>query len=257
MKQPRVLALDFDGVIWDSAPECYEIAWRAYRELFGVDLSGPEYRRAFLRGRPLARTGHDFFLLLRLLDQPEAVDLGEFPPKEFYQLREQLAQEAARFNELFYSLRAHYREEDFPLWAAWQKPYPEMIGLLDRWESRFVGTALATTKDAASAHALLRSAGRDWPIFGKEFSVQKDQQIRAIAQHHSVTPQEVLFVDDLLENLQQVAPLGARTAMASWGYNTPELREEAKRLGFAVVDVEALERLLEELLGVSSLTSQG
>ena len=247
MSRPRVLALDFDGVIWDSAGECFEVGWRAYQELFGSDLSGPQYRQRFLTGRPHARTGHDFFIILRLLDGKPDFDLLDVAPSDFVQMRTDLAEDAARFNARFYQLRNTYRDEDFAAWCSWQGPYPTMLALLERWEGRFDGTALATTKDQASAHALLMSSGRDWPVFGKEFSLDKNAQILGIAQKYGAEPEQVLFVDDLLENLQQVAPLGARTAMAAWGYNTAESREEARLLGFPVVDVEGLERLLQEL----------
>ena len=246
--KPRVLALDFDGVIWDSAGECFEVGWRAYQELFGVDMSGQANRQRFLAGRPLARTGHDFFIILRLMESQPDLDLLGFHLPEFVKLRTQLAVEADRFNALFYTLRSKYRDEDFAAWASWQGPYPQVIRLLDRWESSFEGTALATTKDAASAHALLKSAGRDWPIFGKEFSVEKNLQMAAIAEQFKVRMDEILFVDDLLENLQQVSPLGALAALASWGYNTPESRQEAQNLGYSVVTVDGLERLFEEML---------
>lgn len=245
----RVLALDFDGVIWDSAGECFETGWRAYKELFGSDLSGPEHRQRFLAGRPHARTGHDFYIILRLLQEQPELDLVSFPPAEFVQLRRDWAESCARFDKLFYQLRNRYRDEQFEAWASWQGPYPDMVALLDRWESRFEGTALATTKDQASAHALLRSAGRDWPVFGKEFSVEKNLQIEGIAAKFGVAPAEILFVDDLLENLEQVTPTGAHGVMADWGYNTPELREQARESGYQVVSIEGLERLLEEKLG--------
>ncbi len=249
MSAPRVLALDFDGVIWDSAGECFEVGWRAYKELFGSDLSGEANRAKFLAGRPLARTGHDFFLLLRLLEGQPDLDLSTFSPAEFLTLRQQWAEEAAQFNVLFYQLRAKYRDEDFDAWASWQGAYPEMIALLDRWQDRFVGVAIATTKDAASAHALLQSVGRDWPIFGKEFSVDKSLQIAGIAEEFKVEPAEILFIDDLLENLQQVAPTGAQSAMAAWGYNTEDLKEEARTLGYRVLGTHELDIALREALG--------
>ncbi len=246
--RPKVLALDFDGVIWDSAGECFEVGWRAYKELFGSDLSGEVNRRKFLEGRPHARTGHDFFLLLRLIETRPEVDLVRFPWPEFVALRQALAEESARFNTVFYQLRSKYRDQDFSLWASWQAPYPDLVALLDRWETRFLGTALATTKDQASAHALLQSSGRDWPVFGKEFSLDKEQQIRGIAAKYGVGPEEILFVDDLLENLEQVKPTGAYLAMASWGYNSPESRDEAAALGYPVVDTRGLDSLLCSLL---------
>jgi phosphoglycolate phosphatase-like HAD superfamily hydrolase len=248
LPRPRVLALDFDGVIWDSAGECFETGWRTYKELFGADLSGHDNRQRFLAGRPAARTGHDFYIILRLLETEPELDLVSLPLDRFQQLRTELAEPALRFDKLFYALRSKFRDQSFQEWASWQGPYPEVIALLDRWESRFQGTALATTKDQLSAHALLQSAGRDWPVFGKEFSVEKDLQIQGISQKFGVPTGEILFVDDLLENLQQVTPTGAHAVMASWGYNTAKSRREAEQLGYPVVSVEGLQRLLEERL---------
>lgn len=248
-KPQRVLALDFDGVIWDSAGECFETGWRAYKDLFGTDLSGEKNRQNFLAGRPLARTGHDFFLLLRLIEEQPERDLQSFPFEEFLQLRIELEEEASRFNEQFYTLRSHYRDHDFVAWASWQGVYPEMIALLQRWEDSFRGVAIATTKDTASAGALLASTGREYAVFGKEFSLDKLLQIEAIAESHQVSCSDILFVDDLLENLEQVAPTGARTALACWGYNTEESRGQARELGYPVVDIAGLEQLLEEFLG--------
>jgi hypothetical protein len=37
--------------------------------------------------------------------------------------------------------------------------------------------------------------------------------------------------------------------MAAWGYNTEQSREEARLLGFRVVDVEGLETMLQETFG--------
>lgn len=249
MTTPRVLALDFDGVIWDSAGECFETGWRAYKELFGSDMSGETNRAKFLAGRPLARTGHDFFLILRLLEGQPDLDLSTYSPAEFLTLRQQWAEEAAQFNTLFYQLRSKYRDEDFDAWASWQGAYPDMVRLLDRWQDRFTGVAIATTKDAASAHALLQSVGRDWPIFGKEFSVDKSLQIAGIAEQFKVEPSEILFIDDLLENLEQVAPTGAQTAMAEWGYNTDELKREARALGYTVLDINGLDAAFGKAFG--------
>ncbi len=247
--QGWVLALDFDGVLWDSAGECFEVGCLAYQKLLGRDLSTPGYRERFLLGRPLARTGHDFFLILKLLEENPSLDLRDFPLEQFVGLRESLASQTVEFDKIFYTLRAEYRDNQPDLWRSWQGPYPEVMRLLDRWEDRFLGAALATTKDGPSARSLMLSAGRDWPIFGKEFSVEKAEQIKGIADHFKVVPSSILFVDDLLENLQQVAPTGARTALASWGYNTPESREEALGLGFPVVDVPALEKLFAGVMG--------
>lgn len=242
----RVLALDFDGVIWDSAGECFETGWRAYKELYGRELSTRQFREGVLRGRPLARTGSDFYLILRLLEEDPQRDLSSFAHSEFLELRERFAEQAAQYDKVFYRLRSEYRDRQPQLWTSWQGAYPQMLAFLDAWEETFKGAALATTKDTRSAQTLLQTIGRNWPVFGKEYSVHKAEQILGIAEHFEVQPQQILFVDDLLENLEQVAPTGAQTALAKWGYNTAESRREAVEAGYPVIDVEELPSLFQD-----------
>lgn len=245
----KVLALDFDGVIWDSAGECFQTGWRAYKELTGRELSDRVYERGFLRGRPLARTGHDFYLLLALMEEAPDRDLAQMPLAEFVKERSRRAEEASKFDRVFYLLRSHYRDHEPALWASWQRPYPEVMKTLDEWEERFSGLALATTKDTASAQALLNSTGRYWPVFGKEFSEHKADQIYGVAQHFQVEAEQVLFLDDLLENLEQVSPTKAQTALADWGYNLLDSRAEALKAGHRVVSFRDLPLLFEQFLG--------
>lgn len=244
----QVLALDFDGVLWDSAGECFEIGKRAFSELEGRSVPESVRREAFLRGRPLARTGHDFYLLLKLLEEEPQRDLGSYAYKDFVAYRAKHAEQARRFDKVFYHLRAHFRETETQEWISWQGAYPEMLGLLDEIEKSFPKIALATTKDTASAQKLLGTTGRDWPVFGKEFSEHKADQIAGIATHFSVETDQILFVDDLLENLEQVIPTGALVALAAWGYNTAESRELCRTLGYPVWTVEDLGRRLSEEL---------
>lgn len=245
----KVLALDFDGVIWDSAGECYQVGWRAYQEMTGRVLDGRVYERGFLRGRPLARTGHDFFHLLRMMEENPERDLAQVTASEFMAERSHHHEEAVKFDRIFYILRAHYRDNEHDLWVSWQQPYPELLTVLEEWEEKFSGLALATTKDTDSAQSLLATTGRHWPVFGKEFSEHKADQIHGIAQHYKVKPEEVLFIDDLLENLEQVVPTGATVALANWGYNLPDSAHKAKEKNYQVVGFDSLSTLFQDFLG--------
>ena len=241
----KVLALDFDGVLWDSAGECFETGVRAYAELEGRAVDPEVTKAAFIKGRPLARTGHDFYLLLKLLEEEPGRDLGAYSYQDFVSYRDQYAEEARSFDKIFYRLRAHYRDSKPEEWVSWQGAYPEMLALLERIEGHVSRLALATTKDTASAKKLLGITGREWPIFGKEFSEHKADQITGIAKHFEVDTSEILFVDDLLENLEQVVPTGAEVALAAWGYNTADSRRLCQSKNYPVLSVDELgERLL-------------
>ena len=70
----NVIALDFDGVICDSAAECVVSAYGAFLEAKGEEFDPlaspvPDYfRDGFHRMRPLIRDGRDYLMILYLLD---------------------------------------------------------------------------------------------------------------------------------------------------------------------------------------------
>jgi phosphoglycolate phosphatase-like HAD superfamily hydrolase len=170
------------------------------------------------------------------------------PLEDFVRERGIHAAEAAKFDRVFYLLRSHFRDTDPDLWSSWQQPYHDVLKILDVWEEKFDGVALATTKDTASAEKLLASTGREWPVFGKEFSEHKADQIAGIAEHFQVTPSQILFIDDLLENLRQVSATEVKTALAAWGYNLLDAQEEAREEGYGVVQLSELPHLFKGFL---------
>lgn len=241
-----VLALDFDGVLWDSVGECYRMAERAWRELYGPlpeDLEEP-----FRRGRWLVRTGGEFLVVLQLARQGR--DLEGFPATEFARLCREEGDRVRRFEVEFYRQRDLARTREPETWAAMQRPYPHVLEELPRLQQAFDALAVCTTKDRASAEALLASRGLDLPVLGKEFSLDKGEQVRHLARRLNRPADRVVFVDDLLRNLESVAAAGARAALAVWGYNTRGEREKARARGFPLVHPG---RILEDLQAVFPL----
>lgn len=244
----RVLALDFDGVIWDSVGECFVMARRVYTEMTGLPCSDLE--AAFRRGRWLVRTGGDFLLLLQLAMADPERDLTHFPKAEFERLQREKAAEMAEFSKAFYALREKTREEHWQEWASFQQPYPLLLQQFEELRKLFDAIVVCTTKDTKSAQALLASAGLDLPIYGKELALHKGDQIAALCREHQVTPEQIFFIDDLVENLDQVRPTGAACGLAAWGYNTAAERQRAVSEGYPVLEVFALAQDLKNLLAV-------
>ena len=242
----KILALDFDGVIWDSVGECFVMARRAYQNLYGLPCSDLE--AAFRRGRWLVRTGGDFLLILQLAMADPERDLTTFPRAEFARLQAEKASECLEFEREFYGLRQRCRDQEWKEWVSYQQPYPHFLNQLREVQDLFTETVICTTKDAQSARLLLASAGLDWHIWGKELGVDKGEQIRDLCRQRNCAASDVFFVDDLVENLEQVAPTGARCALAAWGYNTPAERERARKEGLPVLEVYSFARDVRELL---------
>jgi phosphoglycolate phosphatase-like HAD superfamily hydrolase len=240
----KLLALDFDGVLWDSVGECFVIACRVYQELYALpctDLEGP-----FRRGRWLARTGGDFLLLLQLALADPQVDLAEYEVAQFEELRHRRATECQEFARHFYAERERSRLQQWKQWCSYQQSYPQFLEQLGRLEGVFAGTVVCTTKDEASVHSLLATVNLQLPVYGRESTVDKGAQLKKVCADFGVGLSDVFFIDDLVENLEQVAPGGTHCGLAAWGYNTKAERERALALGFAVLPVYEVAQFLKE-----------
>lgn len=249
----RVLALDFDGVIWDSVGECFVMAKRIYTERTGLPCTDLE--AAFRRGRWLVRTGGDFLLILQLAMADPDGDLTTFSKADFEKLRVEKAEEIQAFATEFYALRDKTRDEHWKEWLSFQQPYPLLLQQFDELRKVFDQIVVCTTKDTRSAQALLASAGLEMPIYGKELAVHKGDQIHAVCRDHGVEPSQIFFIDDLLENLDQVRPTGVTCGLAAWGYNTASERQRAVAEGYPVLEVFRLAHDLKTMLSESHDTA--
>ncbi len=231
--QQTILALDFDGVVWDSVGESYYVARMTWEQLFGPlprDI-GAEFRI----GRWLVRTGHDFYALISIiLGEPDA-DLRTYSKQRFKDFLTAHQPEADRFDRLFYQTRDRERDERPDHWLSLQPPFANLVSSWPELCARFRDVVITTTKDQASVHFLLGRAGVQTQVLGKEFSRFKDAQVQHLAASHGIPTRQVLLLDDLIDNLLPVREAGARVALASWGYNTPAEQDEAASMGMPVI----------------------
>lgn len=238
--QDRVIVLDFDGVVWDSADESFEQAWIAWEEVGGpLAMERAEANRLFDAARWQCKDGHDFYIVMARLAAGDT-DVSTMPAEAFRQARETLGRsaEADAFVKAFYDSRERMRDSNFEYWCSLQRPFPGVVEQIDMLRREARGVAVATTKDAPSAQILLEHAGlRDLPVYGREVSLDKNDHMRAIQAHYGVQATDMAFVEDLLENLHNVAAQGIKLVLADWGYNTPTERERARAEGVAVVSL--------------------
>jgi phosphoglycolate phosphatase-like HAD superfamily hydrolase len=251
----RVLAFDFDGVIWDSVDEAGVMARAAWTATQGaLELTDEDYRLLFRRARWQSKDGHDFFVTLEGLAQHPPCCVGDLDGAWFEQARHALRHDSVRwqaaeaFVEAFYASRERMREHDRERWLALQRAFEGVPALVEALRRQVKGLAIATTKDAGSARLLLESAGvTGVSIYGREVSLNKADHMRAIAQEFGVPLEAITFVDDLLENLVPLRALGVDLVLAGWGYNTPAEHQRARSLGVRVASLDSLyEQLLEQ-----------
>jgi phosphoglycolate phosphatase-like HAD superfamily hydrolase len=243
----RALALDFDGVICESAREAYRVALTTYRALVAPGFAPGAERdealyEAFLALMPLGNRAEDYAIALAALEQGRSI-----PDQTAYdafrgELDERLLQS---FHRRFYSERDAWRERDLAGWLAELRPYPGICALLRRHAGE-VSLCIATAKDRRSVHTLLASYGiadlfPEGTVLDKETGVSKREHLLAIARRSQAQPEEVTFVDDKVNHLEDVAGLGVRCVLAAWGYNGARERAIAAQRGFLVCELPELE----------------
>jgi phosphoglycolate phosphatase-like HAD superfamily hydrolase len=260
----RVLALDFDGVIADSAPEAFLVALRTFAELrprsaaagaaaafAGAAAPEPDALRSspvydpFLALLPLANRAEDYGVMLSALETGTPV-----PDQAAYDaLRDgHAAAWLDDYHQRFYRQRHALAEADPPGWLRLMPPYPELLAVLRR-RAGDVELAIATAKDRRSVAALLRRYGIDdlFPaerILDKQTGVAKTAHLAALRGRCGVEFKQITFVDDKLNHLDGAAGLGVRCGLAAWGYNGPRETQQAEARGYLVCGLADVERKL-------------
>jgi phosphoglycolate phosphatase-like HAD superfamily hydrolase len=245
----KVLALDFDGVICDSAREAFRVAvetfaseWPEHALPARAAQDAALYAR-FLEAMPLGNRAEDYAVVLAALARG-----APLPDQAAYDaFRASLPAERLRaFHRAFYRVRAAWAERDPDGWLAEMQAYPGLPALLRRraGEARL---GIATAKDRASVRRLLASYGiadlfADDFVLDKEAGEKKRDHVVELAARAGCPPAAVTFVDDKVNHLEDVAPLGARCVLASWGYNGPRERRIAEARGFLVCGLDDFER---------------
>jgi phosphoglycolate phosphatase-like HAD superfamily hydrolase len=239
---PRSLALDFDGVICDTVQELLKSTWQVYRQVWGASDDGPppEVAAAYVRLRPALEIGWESPVLLRAIIEgvPEAELL-----QEFQTVWSQRILEAHRLNRedltaRFDAARDMWIRADLRGWLASNHFYPGVAERLRAIAQSDVRVFVLTTKEGRFAHLLLEQNGVKLPtahVWGKERARSKADLLRILRKEQGVDYGDIWFVEDRLKTLQSVAQQAdlktVRLFLATWGYNTPAERKEARADG--------------------------
>jgi phosphoglycolate phosphatase-like HAD superfamily hydrolase len=242
----KLLSLDFDGVIADSAREAFAVATRAWRALRPAaplegSTSGALYRD-FVALMPLGNRAEDYAVALA------AIAAGaELPDQTAYDAFYAAQDEAflRAFHQRFYVERTALSERDPSGWRAMLAPYPELIALLRR-RAGSCRYAIATAKDRRSVGLLLADYGvahlfEPALVLDKETGVTKRAHHEHLARVTGVPYEEMTFVDDNVSHLDAVGALGVRCALAAWGYNGPREVRVARAAGHLVCTLADVE----------------
>ena len=241
MPIPNILALDFDGVLCDGMREYFETSRRTYVHIWPNEtVPGGDLFPIFRDLRPVIMTGWEMPLLLRAIMQgyPAAAILQNWDA-----VRDELMHSGAIQGNALISALTDTLDEVRHAWIAaipddWLSlnvpycPLDDVRRLLAEPEY----TVLVTTKEGEFARQILDHWGVHLAdIQGKEAGTHKCDDLRDLitqyATAHGRRP-TVWFVEDRLETLQHVTTHAdlddVGLFLATWGYNTPEIRESVR-----------------------------
>ena len=260
----RLLALDFDGVISDSASESFVVALRTYlaflpgSSLMGdasdlMGTSAPLLERVhgapayapFLQMMPLGNRAEDYAVVLAAIDA--GLTIADQPGYDRFRAEQDPAW-LSEFHRRFYAERKGLSGADPEGWRRLMAPYAPIVDLLRRRAVDAV-LAIATSKDRRSVEALLRLYGIEdlFPadrILDKETGPSKRLHLEVLARRFDVDFPGITFVDDKVNHLDRVAPLGTRCGLAAWGYNGDREIALARKRGYLVCTLAEAERQL-------------
>jgi phosphoglycolate phosphatase-like HAD superfamily hydrolase len=245
-RKAQIVALDFDGTIWDSVHECFVISSKAYQKLGWSFPDLPDIEEKFRRGRFFVRIGDEFYLLLNWISRHPNRDPETMSEEEQEELRKE-AGPRALFEKTFYETREMMRETQFKEWCSLQNPYPGILDQIKEVQKKFFKVVIATTKDAVSVKKLLGLYGLFLDVIGKENTVDKARQMNFISAAYKIPLNQIIFVDDLLDQVKLVKTIGAKGALAGWGYGSSAQKKEAERLKIPVLNLQSFAKDLEEL----------
>lgn len=239
MLKDYITAFDFDGVIWNSVDECFYVGREVFREM-GEDLPGDArgVLRKFREGRYLVKTGDDFYITFKMIQNNPDVEFDKVSYDEFYACRDTFSVAMKTFAVKFYNLRKKMQEEDPEKWLSLQGPFDGIMKQLPHIQENFRDLVVCSTKDRDSIRLLLFRHGLKFTIFGREDSTHKSDQIKALSEKFNTPTDKIIFIDDLVENLKHVTEMGCIGVMADWGYNNPAVHKEAQENGFYLITGE-------------------
>lgn len=229
MNDSILYALDFDGVICDSAVETAITGWKAARLIWPDMLNEVPQDKIdqFRLLRPLIETGYEAILAMRLLQQGESSEaIANSYSDKVQDLLQQAQLSIADLKKLFGETRDAWIEQDLVDWVNMNPLFPgvadklRQLGLTRPW-------LIITTKQERFVKQILKANDielADESIFGLDRNLSKQEVLSGLLQTNPA--QTIVFVEDRLPTLLNVLNneqlQSVKLIFALWGYNTAE-----------------------------------
>ncbi|WAK03475.1 HAD family hydrolase [Methylobacter sp. YRD-M1] len=230
MNNSIIYALDFDGVICDSAVETAITGWKCAGQIWN-DMSGPVPSQSlidqFRLVRPIIETGYEAILAMRLLHLGETTDAiyNDYAAKT--QALMQDAQVTVNdLKKLFGETRDAWIDSALAEWVDMNPLFSGIGDKLRRLDRQGIWYII-TTKQERFVKQILKANQIDLPdahIFGLDRNMSKQEVLKGLLKKH---PDRLIhFVEDRLPTLLNVLKneelASVKLIFALWGYSTDE-----------------------------------
>lgn len=246
MKNSVIYALDFDGVICDSAVETGITGWKAAIRIWddmSDQLPSNKMIDQFRKVRPIIETGYESILVMRMLFEGENI---ETIFTLFAQKKQEFIDKSNKsidfLKKLFGETRDQWIRNSLDEWIKMNPLFPEIAEKLKTLEKRGIWYVV-TTKQERFVALILEANDIQLPgdrIFGLDRNRSKEEILIDLQSRHS--EETIHFVEDRLPTLLNVLrndKLGnVQLFFANWGYNTAQDKLEAEKHPIALQEID-------------------
>ncbi len=228
----KLIALDVDGVIVDSAHEVFVVCQKALEER--GEILDDSYEEKFMRGRNFLRTAKDFYGIIKLKDK----DFDSMSQEYFNDYVNDHEEESRKMSEDFFAMRKKMQDEDYDKWFSLNRVYPGIADAIKNLSKKF-SIVISSTKDFYSIYTFLERVRIDISrenIISKEISENKVDQVKIISERFAANFNEIFFIDDNPEQVKAVKKLGVNVALAGWGYTNERQKQEVREEGITILE---------------------
>lgn len=246
MTEQCIHALDFDGVICDSAIETGVTGWKAASQLWNDmpgELPAQSLLHAFRQVRPVLETGYEAILIMRLLFQGVTAEtLLEHFPEQIQAIIQQENLDTNQLKHLFGETRDLWIENNLQQWIAMNPLFPGIAEKLHALNTNGFWYIITTkqerfVKQILGAHNIELSSES---IYGLDRNMSKVTVLQQLLKTHS--DQSIYFLEDRLPTLHTVMQhqdlAAIKLFLASWGYNTDEDRNAVANSPITLINIE-------------------
>lgn len=247
MEQSAIFALDFDGVICDSAVETGITGWKAAAQLWNdFESAMPTSRQIeqFCQIRPIMGTGYEAILIVRMINDGEPVE----SILKNYQARKQVVMDdyqlkIEELKILFGATRDAWIKNDLHDWVEKNPLFPSVVEKLQGLSEQHLWY-IVTTKQERFVKQILSANKIPLPddrIFGLDRKLSKEEILLQLQDKHS--EKKIYFVEDMLSTLIKVLNnsqlQSVKLFMALWGYNTTQDKRDAQNLAIELIELDS------------------